>query len=238
MDGQLLNIDSCAEYIESDCRMWKLNKISESQFYATGHYSDYTNEFGLISQIDENGQIEFCSIDTSINYFLGIAQTDNGHFVYYGMKGDSKMIIGEMTTSGVFIPKIEIIDFFGLYGSLVMLISGNYVYIFAEIFDGLSTAGIIKIPVDSIVSSIEHINYGSLKIYPNPAKDYVIFEVQDHKIKRQDIIIKNLIGQQIAVLPINSNKTVWDTRSIKSGIYFYTFYSNGKNISGKILVNK
>ncbi|NOX48451.1 MAG: T9SS type A sorting domain-containing protein [Chlorobi bacterium] len=31
---------------------------------------------------------------------------------------------------------------------------------------------------------------------------------------------------------------VWDTRKVKSGIYFYTLYVDGKTKSGKIVINK
>ena len=177
-NGEVIYSDSCAFSSLSDNYLWELNKISVNQFYATGRYLEYPESFGLITKINGTGQIEYCSLDTVVNYLLGVAQTDNGRIVYCGMKGDDKMIIGEMVSSEIFIPKIEIIDYFDNYFSTTdILISDNYVYVFTEIHNGPSTSGIIKIPVDSIVSSIKQVNYGSLKIYPNPAKDYVVFEI-------------------------------------------------------------
>jgi hypothetical protein len=81
-------------------------------------------------------------------------------------------------------------------------------------------------------------------VYPNPAKDYVIFEIKGSKIKG-NILIKDIFGQQIAELPIKNQKSkiinqkkVWDTRKIKSGVYFYTLNASGFNKFGKIVISK
>ena len=107
-NGEVIYSDSCTFSSISDNYLWELNKTSENQFYATGSYSEYPERFGLITKINETGHIEYCSLDTSLNYFSGMVQTNDGHKIYYGMKDDFKMIIGEMTSSNIFSSKLEI----------------------------------------------------------------------------------------------------------------------------------
>jgi hypothetical protein len=230
-NGEVIYSDSCSFSQTSDNYLWELNKTSDNHFYATGRYHEHPESFGLISKINETGHIEYCSLDTSINYFLGMVQTDDGHKIYYGMNDDFKMIIGEMTSSNIFSSKLEINNI--VEGSNIF-ISNDYVYIFVELF--YEKAGIIKIPVDSIVSSVVELNYGSLITYPNPANNYVVFEIGRYCIYIQEIIITNSNGRQIAILPVNNKKTIWDTRDVKSGIYFYSVEIEGKVVSGKIVI--
>jgi hypothetical protein len=102
---------------------------------------------------------------------------------------------------------------------------------------------------------------GGLKVYPNPAKDYVIFELPANAIKKAvipnhwggnksqtqgfgmttsdeiTVVIVNVFGQTVKTLPVTSEKTVWDCRNIKCGIYFYKMELHGKLVSGKIVIN-
>ncbi len=75
-----------------------------------------------------------------------------------------------------------------------------------------------------------------IKVYPNPANTYVVFE---HPFLSQGTIqIRNPYGQLVAELPAMDEKTVWDTRKIKSGVYFYSLNVSGLSKSGKIVINK
>jgi hypothetical protein len=73
-----------------------------------------------------------------------------------------------------------------------------------------------------------------IKVYPNPANTYVVFE---HPVLSQGTIqIRNPYGQLVAELTAKDEKTVWDTREIRAGMYYYTFTDSGKSQSGKILI--
>jgi hypothetical protein len=80
------------------------------------------------------------------------------------------------------------------------------------------------------------VNNNGLKIYPNPAEDYIVFEVNNSKNYNQNLIITNSFGQQIAVLSTKNEKVVWDTRNILSGIYFYSYITEIVHESGKIVI--
>lgn len=235
-NGEVLYSDSCSFSSISDNYLWEINKASENQFYATGSYHEHPESSGLITEINEIGQLEYCSIDTSINYFSGMIQTDDYHKIYYGMKDDFIMIIGEMTSSYTFSSKLEIDSI--VAGSNIF-ISDDYVFIFAELLD--EKAGIIKIPVESILSSIKDKNYNSFKIYPNPAKDHVVIESSIHQLPQafggpSYVRIIDTLGNLVAFLPINSNKTIWQASSLQAGVYFYIINTNGIPITGKLII--
>ncbi len=76
-----------------------------------------------------------------------------------------------------------------------------------------------------------------LKVYPNPAKDHVVFEQKENTINSK-IKIMNIFGEQVETLFVKSEKTVWDTRQTKNGIYFYRLELKGKMVSGKVVIQK
>jgi hypothetical protein len=76
---------------------------------------------------------------------------------------------------------------------------------------------------------------------PNPAKEWAVFNysLPDSDAKGV-IMINDVSGKLISTLPINGEQgqKIWDTREIKSGVYFYTLHVSGFNKSGKIVVSK
>ena len=118
------------------------------------------------------------------------------------------------------------------------------------------------------------------KVYPNPARDYVIFELNPSVISKSTVIpntgagtsagvrnpperattvkqgdssfqpagqtqgfgmtvvVVNIFGQTITKLPVKAEKTVWDTRDVQNGIYFYSVELEGNLINGKIVIQK
>ncbi|MBL7102914.1 MAG: T9SS type A sorting domain-containing protein [Bacteroidales bacterium] len=89
-----------------------------------------------------------------------------------------------------------------------------------------------------------------VKVYPNPAKDYVVFELPPSVISNQwagqsasvrnplPVRVTNLFGQEVTKLPVKIEKTVWDTREVKNGIYFYSVEIEGKYFGGKVVIQK
>ncbi len=85
-----------------------------------------------------------------------------------------------------------------------------------------------------------------VKVYPNPAFNYVLFEINNtnHGSRFTEIILKNIYGQIVKTIPIvfnqasTNNKFVWDTRSVQQGVYIYTLKGTGCNKSGKIIICK
>lgn len=78
------------------------------------------------------------------------------------------------------------------------------------------------------------------KPFPNPANESASFYVSALKgSKNVRIKIYNMLGAEVkdAVVPENKNTIRMNTSDLKSGIYFYTLWVNGKNsTSGKLMI--
>ncbi len=78
--------------------------------------------------------------------------------------------------------------------------------------------------------------YSSLKVYPNPAQDYIIFELPKNT-KESSLIISDIYGKTIAELNTKDQTQIkWDCTKLASGVYFYHIVIGGKNNNGKILL--
>jgi hypothetical protein len=81
-----------------------------------------------------------------------------------------------------------------------------------------------------------------VKIYPNPAHEYVIFQLINFfpitMVSRSQILITNSYGQPIAQIPVTGNKTIFDCSHLPSGIYFYQFQTTQRTYSGKFLITR
>ncbi len=79
-----------------------------------------------------------------------------------------------------------------------------------------------------------------LKVFPNPARDYVCFEYSGQQKPEAGIMIFNSMGAQISnpVLYNSGSKIIWDTRQVPPGVYFYTYTLAGFTGSGKIVIDQ
>lgn len=107
---------------------------------------------------------------------------------------------------------------------------------------GLEDYWVFEIKDPSINIIDRKISEQGIKIYPNPANEYLTFDVQGSKCKiansYTEIQIVDVFGKEIACLPLNPDKTVWGTSNVSNGIYFYTIKFNDKLYMGKVLVQK
>lgn len=79
----------------------------------------------------------------------------------------------------------------------------------------------------------------NLRVYPNPAKDYVVFATfAKATVVKGELIILNIFGQEMARQPITCEKTVIDLRQWQTGVYFFRAEIDGINYSGKIMVQE
>jgi hypothetical protein len=81
---------------------------------------------------------------------------------------------------------------------------------------------------------------GEVKVYPNPAKEYVSFEYAGREFNNQlNIEIFNSYGEKLENLVFyeSAEQIIWDCRNTRPGIYFYIFTTNGYVKTGKIIIN-
>jgi hypothetical protein len=80
-----------------------------------------------------------------------------------------------------------------------------------------------------------------ISVEPNPAKEWAVFKYSLPDNDAEGVImISDASGKLITTIPINGKQgqKIWDTREIKSGMYFYTVHVSGFKKSGKIVVSK
>jgi len=84
--------------------------------------------------------------------------------------------------------------------------------------------------------------YGiEITVKPNPARGWTTFNYQlPDEMSKGVIKIIDVYGKLIETIAISGyqGQKIWNTRSIKTGIYFYTLNVSGFIKSGKIVINK
>lgn len=75
-----------------------------------------------------------------------------------------------------------------------------------------------------------------VRLYPNPAKDYVIIETQTWG--NAILMIYDLQGRKILTKQVKSDKIVIRLDNLNNGIYTYKLVNDDKIYKGKLLVNK
>jgi len=75
----------------------------------------------------------------------------------------------------------------------------------------------------------------ALKVYPNPAGNFVVFEMQNANIQGS-IVISDITGRPVASFPLTGEKTVWQTTGIKPGVYLYRLQTGQGSACGKLMV--
>jgi len=90
----------------------------------------------------------------------------------------------------------------------------------------------------TIVGLSEEKAFLEQKVYPNPARDYVILELPVKPVSPAVFSVHDIYGRLITTLPVKAKQTVWITRSVKAGVYVYTLVGKGITVSGKIVVRE
>jgi Secretion system C-terminal sorting domain len=84
------------------------------------------------------------------------------------------------------------------------------------------------------------INDQKITVYPNPAKDFVIFEMKEGYLftekNKAEICLRDVLGKEIVRIELKDRKTELDVRNIESGIYFYQIDSPQLRQSGKLII--
>ncbi|MBZ0242681.1 MAG: T9SS type A sorting domain-containing protein, partial [Bacteroidales bacterium] len=80
-----------------------------------------------------------------------------------------------------------------------------------------------------------------ITVEPNPATDWAVFNytLPDNNAEGE-MMISDATGKLVATISVSGKQgqKIWDTRKIKSGVYFYTLNVSGFHKTGKIVVKK
>ncbi len=73
-----------------------------------------------------------------------------------------------------------------------------------------------------------------LRVYPNPAREWVTFETGDNK--PTTIFVYHHTGQLVEKLELKATPTRWNTSGLPGGLYYYRAEQDGKMITGKVVL--
>lgn len=100
-------------------------------------------------------------------------------------------------------------------------------------------AWIFEINIEDTTGIFYAQTQNNLKVYPNPAKDYIIFETTEKaNTKQMTIEILGLYGREVLKEKTTTGKAILDLRKLNGGVYFYRVEFEGHNYSGKFILQK
>ena len=73
-----------------------------------------------------------------------------------------------------------------------------------------------------------------LRVYPNPAKEWVTFETKGNK--HTTIFVYNHTGQLVEKLELKATPNQWNTSGLPGGLYYYRAEQDGKMATGKVVL--
>jgi hypothetical protein len=99
---------------------------------------------------------------------------------------------------------------------------------------------VFEIDTVDTTGAIENHYENVIKVYPNPAKEFVVFDYSSPYPPRGGkypvIVVTTIFGQEVIKIQVKSEKTVWDCREVEDGIYFYSVEIEGNWYAGKVVV--
>ena len=79
----------------------------------------------------------------------------------------------------------------------------------------------------------------TIKVYPNPAKDYIYVDIEATNFDKGEIELFDMQGKLVKRAKLNAKQgNRVDVSNLNAGAYTYNVSVNGKTISGKVIVGK
>ena len=91
---------------------------------------------------------------------------------------------------------------------------------------------VVPVSVSIVNVSVNELNQIEVKVYPNPATDFV--QVSSDLIERVEI--HNMLGQKVFDKTVNNSHVLIPTGDMVSGTYFVTVTTNGTRITKQVIV--
>ncbi|MFV0501598.1 MAG: T9SS type A sorting domain-containing protein, partial [Bacteroidales bacterium] len=87
------------------------------------------------------------------------------------------------------------------------------------------------------ITNIETNEKASIKVYPNPARDFINVDIEADRFSSSEIELFDIQGRLVKKSKLNAqigNRI--DVSSLNPGAYTYRVVINGKGISGKVII--
>lgn len=228
--GEILSIES-PSYNPSYNRLVQVNN---DLYVAISYSPSYPESTGTLSYYDGDG--EYLTYTTvPAEYFWDIAlDTDESYIYVSGENLDGKSTVWTFdyagTNTGIFS-----LDELDVVGDAVAYLNG-YVYTAGNSSEYQKTL-VVKIPKALVTATPELENSVNVTLYPNPAREKVVFETDCKQSTNCVVVVRNLQGQVVARLLLESGQAIWQAENCARGIYLYAIETeNGVVSSGKLLL--
>ncbi len=103
------------------------------------------------------------------------------------------------------------------------------------------TAWLIKFNPKGLIglTNLETGEKETIKVYPNPAKDFVYVDIEATNFKKGEIELFDMQGKLVKKAKLSAkHRNRVDVSNLNGGAYTYNVSLNGKTISGKVIVGK
>lgn len=126
------------------------------------------------------------------------------------------------------------------YDNITVPNGGNIVFHVAPYFEGFTGTYILDVDISKQTLGTQDFDIeNQIKVYPNPAKEYVFVDISAFTNEVNEIIINNVQGQIVSTLKVG-NETVIQIplQSLADGVYFAQIRSSKGISTKKIILNK
>ena len=219
---------------EISLQYWNLNQMN---WYSQGHFRNYFTQTVLDSSISRiwNPTTQVLENNDKTEY----ESQQNGAFTlkkrYYWNLNSQKWKASEMNEYNydLGVPKSKLIHP-DKYNAYDFLLDSTSYYQTTSTSSGWTTKKSNTTFYSPLTpNSILDAEQISVSIYPNPATDFIQFDIKNSK-KNLPIFIYNIEGQLLISQLINSDGRI-NISSFSNGNYVYSILVNGQLVSGKIL---
>jgi len=242
LNGEILSSSSCNS---NNPFLSRLFEADASTYFSLGHQGNKASMNASLVGFDINNQVEFCNAYDD-SYFISMTYSSSTGKIYLLGEKNGYCNIKTVKPDGEQVNDLMISD--SITGSCIRSF-GESLYIAG--INNYATdprACFIKLHQDSVPLRIIDIEPAQLKVYPNPTKDYVWFEVQSafttvsaensSRFEVGEVRIFDVFGRQVARKDITSEQTILDVSVLPGGVYFYRVAFEEVSYSGKIVIQK
>jgi hypothetical protein len=128
-----------------------------------------------------------------------------------------------------------------IHGITALADGGLIVDIYSEVDYDISNAWLLRYSHNGNLgfTNIETGEKETIKVYPNPAKDYVYVDIKATNFEKGEVELFDIQGKLVKRVKLNAKQgNRVDVSNLNAGAYTYNVSLNGKTISGKIVVRK
>ncbi|MCK9163929.1 MAG: T9SS type A sorting domain-containing protein [Bacteroidales bacterium] len=201
----------------------------------------------LIEGVEDDIFIDFYGTETK--RIIDFVNTDSIYICYYASNWDWSYGALELRNFNLngdtnFVYRISFQDssFKNIRGGIKATQDGGVIIAAYSSQSGFSrpyNAWLIKFNPKGLISltNIETGDKESIKVYPNPAKDYIYVDIEASNFKQSDIELFDMQGRLIKKEKLKSklgNRI--NVSNLNAGAYTYNVSVNGKTISGKVII--